>query len=115
MTPSSRSVHGAQSEYRVKSEKGSGRWSSVHLMWAVPSPPGHHQQTRPERNGDASESQELLRVDEVMTADSVGIFPLKGLDVPLRPAEGRRPTVLCSVAPPHGLSLCIVPHIRCVL
>lgn len=84
-------------------------------MWAVPSPPGHHQQTRPERNGDASESQELLRVDEVMTADSVGIFPLKGLDVPLRPAEGRRPTVLCSVAPPHGLSLCIVPHIRCVL
>lgn len=36
--------------------------------------------------GDASESQAMLRVDEVMTPDSVGIFPLKGLDVPLRPS-----------------------------
>lgn len=64
--------------------------------------------------GDASESQAMLRVDEVMTPDSVGIFPLKGLDVPLRP-PGCRPTVLRSVAPLHGPSLCFAPHIRCLL
>ena len=77
-------------------------------MRAVPSPPCFHQQTGPRGVEMHPRAKSCSEEGEAMTADSVGIFPPKGLDVPLRLSPGCQPTVLRSVAPPQDLSLCAV-------